>query len=96
MKVLVDIPDIEFYMFRDISSSGIGNSAMERIVNGTIVPDEDTHIKFIPEDTDNRGYTDSFRCSNCNGFIKISYQTCRPLDLDYNYCPYCGGKANET
>jgi hypothetical protein len=53
----------------------------------------ETLIKFIPVDKDKDGYTDSFRCSECNAYIKISYKTCRPLNLDFNFCPYCGRKA---
>lgn len=34
MKILIDIPDTEYQMFTVACNHGIGNTAMERILNG--------------------------------------------------------------
>ncbi len=47
-------------------------------------------IKFLPINADSRGYTDIFECSKCGGIITTSSVT---KELDYDFCPWCGGKA---
>lgn len=52
---------------------------------------EDIHnIRFLPVNADCRGYTDTFRCSECGRPITASSVT---KELDYDFCPWCGGKA---
>ena len=53
---------------------------------------ENITIKFIPLNADCRGYTDIFECSKCGGIITTSSVT---KELDYDFCPWCGGKDNE-
>jgi len=47
-------------------------------------------IRFIPENADIRGYTNTFRCSNCGEYIYTHHLV---KDVDYEFCPWCGGKA---
>ena len=51
---------------------------------------ENISIKFIPLNADCRGYTETFRCSKCGCDITASYVM---KELDYDFCPWCGGKA---
>lgn len=50
---------------------------------------EDIPVKFIPINVDSRGYADIFECSKCGGVITTSILT---KELDYDFCPWCGGK----
>ena len=54
--------------------------------------EENIPIKFNPVNVDCRGYTDTFRCSKCGCDITTSYVM---QELDYDFCPWCGGKADE-
>lgn len=38
MQIVIDIPEEEYDMFRIMYSSGMGNSAVKRILNGTPLP----------------------------------------------------------
>lgn len=53
---------------------------------------ENIPVKFIPINADCRGYADIFRCTNCGGIITVSSVE---KELDYDFCPWCGGKADE-
>lgn len=51
---------------------------------------ENIPIKFIPLNADCRRYTETFRCSKCGCDITAP---CVMQELDYDFCPWCGGKA---
>ena len=51
---------------------------------------ENIPVKFIPINADCRGYADIFGCTNCGGIITVSNVA---KELDYDFCPWCGGKA---
>ena len=53
---------------------------------------ENIPVKFIPINADCRGYADIFGCTNCGGIITVSSVE---KELDYDFCPWCGGKADE-
>lgn len=53
---------------------------------------ENIPVKFIPINADCRGYADIFGCTNCGGIITVSSVA---KELDYDFCPWCGGKADE-
>jgi len=90
MKVLVDIPDSEFHMFKDATSSGIGNSAMKHIMNGTIISDNLTNGDIIRIMFPNMAISNELRdvmtiytmCSDGNEFVTH-------FDLDWWKAPYC-------
>ena len=69
----------EFEQAFDMAISALSADLRENVPN-----------KFIPVNVDCRGYTDTFRCSKCGCNITTSYVM---QELDYNFCPWCGGKA---
>ena len=41
---------------------------------------------WIKNNPDSRGYSDTFKCSNCGSMVYLAaYYT----DCDYPYCPWC-------
>lgn len=49
-------------------------------------------MQFIAVDPDSRGYAFGFMCSRCDA---ISWMYIPMKECDYEYCPYCGEKADD-
>lgn len=49
--------------------------------------------KWIAENRDSRGYADCYTCSNCQNYT-YTYTLMR--DCEYDYCPNCGAKMDDT
>lgn len=48
--------------------------------------------RFIPVNPDSRGYADLYKCERCECEINAGWYLKK---LDYNFCPWCGAKAEE-
>lgn len=49
------------------------------------------HGKWIPVESDSRGYSDRFTCSVCGNYTTY-YEDAH--GCDYDYCPNCGAKMD--
>ena len=80
MKLIVDIPQDELHMYAISCNHGIGNTAMERILNGK--PIEQGH--WIKDDSEDIApiWGKIRVCSNC-AYLQFN---------ETNYCPNCGAR----
>lgn len=84
MKLIIDIPDTEYQMYKISCEHGIGSYAMERILDGKIL--KPGH--WIEKDGfDGDVYYD---CSECGESWTTIEGT--PWDNEWNYCPNCGAR----
>lgn len=84
MKLIIDIPDTEYQIFKVACNHGIGNTAMERILNGK--PIKQGH--WIKDDSEDIApiWKKIRVCSNC-AYLQFN---------ETNYCPNCGAKMAES
>lgn len=47
---------------------------------------EEKHGYFKPVNTDYRGYTDQFECTNCLERVYLGFMM---QECEYEYCPHC-------
>lgn len=52
----------------------------------------DKKTRFIPVRPDIRGYANIYECEHCRCWTQTGYYV---LELDYNFCPWCGAEVEE-
>lgn len=85
MKLIIDIPQDELHMYAISCNLGMGNTAMERILNGT--PLESACGVWTIAGP--KGYAPGYlyRCSNCQHTQGYGVTA---------YCPHCGARMKEV
>ena len=96
MKIVIDIPTEDYIMMKLAYESGMGNSAMKRILQGTLIEQYTNAPLVIPQTNtaewidDDDHLSENTECSICNFYmLKEFKKRCK-------YCPNCGAKMVES
>ena len=91
MKIVIDIPTEDYIMMKLAYESGMGNSAMKRILQGTLI-EQSTNAPLVIPQTNTAEWkivgktTFHYECSICGG----------AGDKWDKFCKHCGAKMKES